>query len=233
MSFLNLPTKSVTTFSSMPELIEGHYYLLFISHYNQTESGYSLYLNAGTAIIFDSETPPLKASFTIEGGICLQDLISFNNTSSDNTSSWFWNFDDGTISESKNPAPHLFLSVTGSKIFNVTLIVENSIGCQDTALTQITKLQSCFTAVPNALTPNGDGLNDYLFPANVIDATDLEFRIFNRFGQLMFESRDTTHKWDGRVNRQMQPAGTYIWTLGYTDHSGRKMNQTGSIVLIR
>ena len=179
------------------------------------------------------ENHPLKASFTTEGGICPQDLVSFNNTSSGDLISWSWNFDDGSTSIDKNPAGHLFPNVYGGKIFNISLIVENTIGCYDTATAQITKLQSCAVGVPNAFTPNGDGLNDYLYPANALNVTNLEFRVYNRFGQVIFESHDGTKKWDGKLNGQVQPTGTYIWMLSYTDLSGRKINQTGSTVLIR
>lgn len=227
------PPDSITTFSSMPLLAEGHHYLLFISHYNQTESGYSLYFGGGTAIISDSGTKPLRASFTTNGGVCPQDLISFNNTSTGDPVSWYWNFGDGSISEDKNPDNHLFPHVNGVKIFNVSLIAENSNGCMDTATAQITKLQNCEVVVPNAFTPNGDGLNDYLYPLNALGLNDLEFRVFNRFGQLIFESRDAAKKWDGRLDGQMQPTGTYIWLLRYTDYSGRRVNETGSTLLIR
>jgi gliding motility-associated-like protein len=143
------------------------------------------------------------------------------------------NFDDGSTSEDKNPVSHLFPNVRGGKIFNVSLTVENSIGCYDTVTTQIAKLQSCAVGVPNAFTPNNDGLNDFLYPLNTSDVTHLEFRVFNRFGQMIFESRDGTKKWDGRLNGQLQPSGTYIWMLSYNDNSGRKINETGSTLLIR
>lgn len=183
--------------------------------------------------IITRELHPLKASFTMEGGGCPQDLILFNNTSNGDLISWFWNFDDGSISEDKNPPGHLFPNVQGGKIFNISLIVENSIGCYDTASAQIAKLQSCTVGVPNAFTPNGDGLNDYLYPANTFNVTNLDFRVFNRFGQMIFQSREGTRKWDGRLNGQFQPAGTYVWMLSYTDSSGRKINETGSTLLIR
>jgi gliding motility-associated-like protein len=307
----SFPADSVNTFSSMPELIAGHHYLLFISHYNRTQSGYSMHFGGGTAIIKDtvsamfssitdpgclsdtiqisypyknqvnqwqwlivgteytsseqepsfiqtgtgsmslqhivtndacSDTAtqliawkdhPLKASFTTDGGNCPQDPVSFNNTSSGDLVSWFWNFDDGNTSEDKNPSVHLFPDVHGGKIFNVSLIVENSIGCFDTATVQIAKLQSCTVGIPNAFTPNGDGLNDYLYPLNTRKFTNIEFRVYNRSGQIMFESRDASGKWDGRLNNQMQPAGTYVWTLSYMDASGEKINTAGTTILIR
>ncbi len=87
----------------------------------------------------------------------------------------------------------------------------------------ILKKQSCAIAVPNAFTPNGDGINDFLYPLNAFSTTDLEFQVFNRFGQMVFETRDWTRKWDGTVGGAAQAVGTYVWILRYTDaFQGRK-----------
>jgi gliding motility-associated-like protein len=179
------------------------------------------------------ENDTIKAKFQVSGDVCPQDLVSFTNTSIGNLVSWSWNFDDGSFSTDQSPPDHLFPNIHGGKTFTVSLIVENNIGCYDTAMAQITKLQSCAVGVPNAFTPNGDGINDYLYPANTFNVTNLEFQVFNRYGQVVFETRDGTKKWDGRMNGQMQPTGTYVWMLGYTDESGRKISQTGSTILIR
>jgi gliding motility-associated-like protein len=70
---------------------------------------------------------------------------------------------------------------------------------------------------PSAFSPNGDGNNDYLYPLDAYKATGLVFRIYNRNGRVVFETRDWTKKWDGRVNGSPEPAGVYVWTLEYTD----------------
>jgi gliding motility-associated-like protein len=106
-------------------------------------------------------------------------------------------------------------------------------GCQDTASEQIFKFQTCNISVPNAFTPNGDGKNDFLYPLNAYAATDLRFQVFNRYGQLVFETRDWTKKWDGRMNGQLMASGTYVWMLSYTDGSGKKLSQRGTTILIR
>ena len=77
-------------------------------------------------------------------------------------------------------------------------------------------------------------MNDYLYPLNAYKADHLEFRVFNRYGQLVFETRDWLQKWDGTINGTPQPAGTYVWTLRYTDRdSGRNFFQKGTSILIR
>jgi gliding motility-associated-like protein len=88
--------------------------------------------------------------------------------------------------------------------------------------------------VATAFTPNGDGLNDFLYPINAYKAINLQFRVFNRFGQLIFESRDFTKRWDGTVQGQKQQAGTYVWTLDYVDKdTGKSISTKGFSVLIR
>jgi gliding motility-associated-like protein len=132
------------------------------------------------------------------------------------------------------PPSHLYPDTRAGETYTVSLIVQNNLGCFDTLSKQITKLQSCYIAVPNAFTPNGDGKDDYLYPLNAFNATNLEFRVYNRYGQLVFETRDWTNKWDGTINGKPQPPGTYVWTLRYTDSvSGKNFFMKGTSILIR
>ena len=101
--------------------------------------------------------------------------------------------------------------------YPVQLIVTDSAGCSDTAVKFIKTVTNCYIAVPSAFTPNNDGLNDYLYPLNAYKATNLLFKVYNRFGKLVFETKDWTKKWDGKINAIPQPQGTYVWILTYTD----------------
>jgi gliding motility-associated-like protein len=176
----------------------------------------------------------LEAVFQAPNEVCPKDVVSFSNGSIGDVISWNWNFGDGTSSSQQIPQPHLFPDTWAGKTYTVSLIVKNNMGCYDSATKLITKLQSCYIAVPNAFTPNGDGKNDYLYPLNAFTATNLEFRVFNRYGQLLFETHDWTRKWDGTINGSPQPAGTYVWTLRYTDgSSGKNFFSRGTSILIR
>ncbi len=176
----------------------------------------------------------IKSSFLAPNQICPKDAVSLNNTSLGHLVSWSWSFGDGQSSSDQNPPAHLFPSTTGGKTYTVNLIVRDSLGCADSSSAQIVKLQSCYITVPNAFTPNGDGKNDYLYPLNGFLTSDLEFKVFNRFGQLVFETRDWSKKWDGTIGGSPQPTGTYVWTLQYTDGpSGTKFSLRGTSVLIR
>ena len=88
--------------------------------------------------------------------------------------------------------------------------------------------------MPSAFTPNGDGINDYLYPLNAYKAAGLEFRVYNRYGQLVFQTTDWTRRWDGTVGGARAPVGTYVWTLRYTNtETGAKVVQKGTSMLIR
>ncbi|HTQ28569.1 MAG TPA: PKD domain-containing protein, partial [Puia sp.] len=176
----------------------------------------------------------LHAAFQAPDVVCPKDQVSFTDSSTGNIINWNWDFGDGSNSSQTSPLPHLFPNTSTEKNYTVTLVVENNIGCYDTAVKVITKLQSCYITVPNAFTPNGDGKNDYLYPLNAYKAVDLLFRVYNRYGQLVFETRDWTKKWDGTINGVPQDTGVFVWMLQYTDgDSGKRFFQKGTTVLIR
>ena len=69
---------------------------------------------------------------------------------------------------------------------------------------------------------------------NAIHAMQLEFRVYNRMGQVIFFGRDWTQKWDGRVNGLAQATGVYAWTLSYIDRdSKQRVFKKGTSLLIR
>jgi len=176
----------------------------------------------------------LQADFQGPDEVCPKDLFAITNNSVGHVVSWSWNFGDGVISDLPSPPPHLFPDTWAGKTYSISLVIQNDLGCADTLKKQVTKLQSCFITVPNAFTPNGDGKNDYLYPLNAFSATNLQFMVYNRFGQLLFESHDFSQKWDGTIHGKPQPAGAYIWTLRYTDGaSGKIFSLKGSSVLVR
>lgn len=176
----------------------------------------------------------VKASFAVADTLCPTDTLHFTDKSTANTIAWQWNFGNGVTSTLQFPAAQTY-PLTGRKTnYMAKLVATNSFNCSDTAYKTFTVLASCYIAVPSAFTPNGDGLNDYLYPLNAFKADNLVFRVFNRYGQIIYETKDWTKKWDGRINGLPQASGTYVWTLDYTDHdNGQKVALKGTTVLIR
>jgi gliding motility-associated-like protein len=87
--------------------------------------------------------------------------------------------------------------------------------------------------VPSAFTPNGDGKNDVIRPVTV-GITQLEyFRIYNRWGQLLYSTGEVGQGWDGTLNGTRQPSGTYVYMARGTDYRGNAVSRKGTVVLIR
>ena len=176
----------------------------------------------------------IKAAFEAPNITCPQDAILVKNNSIGSTiDSWNWDFGDGSGSTVQNPPSHLYPKTGIQTDYAVQLVIGNGM-CYDTAVQQVEVLKSCYVAVPSAFTPNGDGMNDYLYPLNAYNAEGLDFKVFNRYGQLVFESHEWTQKWDGKVGGHPEPAGAYVWMLQYTDKdTGKKVFQKGTSILIR
>ncbi len=86
--------------------------------------------------------------------------------------------------------------------------------------------------VPNAFSPNGDSKNDILFVYGNIIKT-LDFKIFNQWGEMIFQTNDQTRGWDGSVSGTQQPVGVYVYVLKATLTDGTEVNKKGAINLVR
>jgi gliding motility-associated-like protein len=177
----------------------------------------------------------INAAFESTPVVCPGDPAVFADKSTgDLNNGWLWDFGNGIISTLQTPPTQYYASSSSMHDVPVKLIVTNSIGCKDTVTNSITVASNCFIAIPKAFSPNGDGLNDYLYPTNAYKAKSLVFRVYNRSGQLVFETRDWTNKWDGTYKGNPQDPGTYVWMLNYTNiDTGKAIAQKGTTVLIR
>ncbi len=176
----------------------------------------------------------LKALFDVSNTICPEDSAVFHNNSIGNITSYTWDMGDGTASSLEFPEPKFYTLNGIEKIYPVRLIVKNDLNCYDTAVNPIKVLKSCYIAVPTAFTPDGDGLNDFLYPLNAFQAGNLDFKVYNRIGQLLFHSTDWRDKWDGKFKGEPQNSGIYVWMLSFTNlANGRQIFQKGSTILVR
>lgn len=176
----------------------------------------------------------VKAIISGSNFICRpSDSALFKDMSQGQIMTWNWDFGNGMKSTLQNPPIQNYFIENNATNYIVHLIVADSSGCADTTSHAMKVENNCYIAVPTAFTPNGDGLNDYLYPLNAYKATDLIFRVFNRYGQLVFETTDWTKKWDGNRDGNPMPAEVYVWMLSYTDQRGKKISLKGSTLLIR
>lgn len=152
---------------------------------------------------------------------------------SDNTLFYNWYFGDDRF-PSMAPSPAHHFADTGRHA--VTLVVEDRYGCQDsvTHLVDVAPFASYF--MPNAFTPNQDGLNDTFKGVGLADAImDFRLQVFNRWGQLVFESADPAHGWNGRLHNTGKdlPNGVYPYRLRYRMPRKPLTTQSGEVVLVR
>lgn len=186
--------------------------------------------SSSTSILLDNV---LKADFTMNEDNCPLEPVVFTASSVGKIIQHSWDFGDGGLASGTNPT-HVFARPPRETTYNVRYTVTDSFGCSKTVQKPITIYISCTIAVPNAFTPNGDRKNDFLYPLNAIKADNLEFMVFNRWGQMVFRTTSWKQGWDGRFNGQLQPSGTYVWLLKYVNRdTGRQVQMKGYSVLIR
>lgn len=117
-------------------------------------------------------------------------------------------------------------------------VVESQIGnCVSSDSIQIDfAICNCMVEVPNAFTPDGDGRNDDWRPIHFCPFEEYELRVWNRWGQLIFETDQAEDRWDGTFKGKPQEMGNYVWVLSYKwNELGtlRNENLQGTILLIR
>ncbi len=153
--------------------------------------------------------------------------VSFTNTSF-NAQRYFWEFGDGDTSVAVNPS-HQYRK---TQDFNVCLMAFNQYGCSDTTCQFVSALVSPLIAVPSAFSPNGDGVNDRVYVRG-FGIAKMMFRIYNRWGQLVFQSANEYDGWDGKYKGVLQPMDAYAYTLEVEFTDGTKATKKGDITLLR
>ena len=115
--------------------------------------------------------------------------------------------------------------------YTITLISVGGCKTVDSLLVEI--VQQARIEVPNAFTPNADGLNDFLRPVSMGIAEIRHFRIFNRYGEVVYESRGEKPGWDGKYKGQALPTQTLVWMVEGVGLDGSVISKKGTTVLIR
>lgn len=177
--------------------------------------------------------PSPEAAFEYAPGAVssLNPEVRFTDLSS-GAAAWFWQFD--RVGTSKVPNPVFVFPDTGLQA--VVLTVTHASGCQDTALALIDVVPEVRYHMPNAFTPNGDGRNDFFIGAGLVDGMkEFQLHILNRWGEIIFESRDPLAGWDGSYpgSGQIAPPGVYVWKLSFQDSRGNRFDGQGFVTLIQ
>ena len=180
-------------------------------------------VNPGTCNGADTVTADLIASPapTADFSSVPQGLTVSFSDESESAVAWLWEFGDGTTSEERHP-DHTY-AVAGT--YEVCLTVDNG-PCTD-RVCRLVELEGT-VVFPNAFSPGGDGLNDVFRPIVQIAPAAFHFQVFNRWGDVVFETTDPQQGWDGTFRGIDQEVGTYVYRATIDD---RRL--AGSVHLIR
>jgi gliding motility-associated-like protein len=183
-------------------------------------------------LICVTSTP--TASFTPDptsiGGLLSE--VHFNNSSTD-AQYYQWEFGDGDTSNLSNPS-HVY-DLKEDKYF-VTLIAGSGSGCTDTALTTIEVVEDLLFYIPNSFTPDNDNYNEKFLPVftSGYDPYNYTFLIFDRYGEILFESHNAKVGWDGTYGGKICQDGAYVWKITFkSSNSDEKIERMGHFSLLR
>lgn len=171
---------------------------------------------AGDQIIIQYEQTPIP-NLGQDTSICVGQAITFNGNY---PGDYLWS--TGEVSD--------VITVMNSGDYMVEVTNKCGIGF-DTVHVDVLACEQKI-AIPNAFSPNGDGINDKFIPYSD-HVYFYKFQIFNRWGQLIFETSKPMEAWDGNFNGKAAPQGVYSWRVEYKDYYNEKYVKYGMLVLLR
>ncbi len=176
-----------------------------------------------------------NAAFTFTPVACSNNLVNFEGTVQNppgTTPEWMWDFGDGVNSTSSNPSHNY----TAGGSYQVTLIAQipNSINCIDTLSAQtIDVITNPELYIPNTFTPNGDGHND-VFKVRGPYFAIYYFAVYNRWGELMYETTDPSQGWDGNYKGRPSDPGVFgYYVKAKCSETAEEIFKKGNVTLIR
>ncbi|MBN3520915.1 gliding motility-associated C-terminal domain-containing protein [Algoriphagus lutimaris] len=171
-----------------------------------------------------------KLEISSEPEVQVDEEIIFESEISEEFIAWEWHFGDGNKSSEKDPI-HIF-EKAGS--FEVTLTAFDIYGCSSIEKNTVqVNVPEEMIVIPNAFTPNGDGLNDVFIP-KMKAVSNFSMEVFNTWGERMFmTTNQESQGWDGTYKGQALPAGNYLYKITYTNTAGENQSRSGGITLIR
>jgi gliding motility-associated-like protein len=125
-----------------------------------------------------------------------------------------------------------FLDITATGVYR--LVVTDRNGCSGSDSVDVVFDNNCIIIqIPNAFTPDNNGKNDVFIPFMSAPLPDYHMQVYNRWGQLLFETRDTEKGWDGDYQSKDQTAGTYVYVITFKDFDGKYVKKSGTVILVR
>jgi gliding motility-associated-like protein len=204
--------------------------------YEQAGS-YNVTLVADNGSCFDTltqsvtvfELPQVNFSAMPVRAVKNEEAVVFTNETT-NATLWQWSFGDDNTSTEFQPT-HIYNEVG---FYTITLIAENDNGCADSLSKQnyIEVYDKPVIYIPNAFSPNGDNNND-LFEYQLSGMKQVFIRIFNRWGQLLFETDNPTEYWDGTFNGKPCSADVYVYHIKLVSNDNQQRTLKGSVTILK
>lgn len=180
-----------------------------------------------------TETPAI-AQFSFEEEQVNEEVqLHFVNESS-NADSYQWDFGDGTTSPEFSPS-HSYSTNTSAN-YTICLYASNLFDCNDEYCETIEVKEELLYFVPNSFTPDGDEFNQTFHPVftSGFDPFDYTLYIYNRWGELIFESNDAAFGWDGTYNGKRVQDGIYTWSIEFKLSSNdKRVEKHGHVNVIK
>lgn len=190
--------------------------------------------NPATVVVY----PTPIASFSLNQTVFeipIETMVGTNQ--SVDATEYYWSFGDGNSSYDVDIS-YLYTTIGD---YQVTLVAANEFGCSDTAYQEV--ITNSTLVFPNAFTPNTDGpsggiydvmsLNNDIFFPYTSGVTEFQILIFNRWGELIFESNDINIGWDGYYNGELCQQGVYAFKAFAILNNGERYQQIGNVTLLR
>jgi large repetitive protein len=177
--------------------------------------------------------PVAEFTFGPQPTTVMNPTISFTDNSTGTISAWQWSFGDVSSSSSILQDPEFTYPDSG--LYEVILTVTTTNGCTDD-VTHYVEIRGDFAFyIPAAFTPNGDELNDTFGPKGIgIDVNNYEFLVFDRWGNMLFNTKDLQKGWDGRVNGgDIVQQDVYVWKIVLKDKYDITHQYIGHVTIVR
>ena len=145
-----------------------------------------------------------------------------------------WYFDDGETSDEVNPTKLFDYTSIGEH--EIVLVVTSGDMCKDTSSLVIEMKEKLLYYIPNTFTPNKDEFNNVFLPVFTagFDPYDFAMLIFNRWGELIFETHNSEVGWDGYYNGNLMSDGVYVYKIEFIEKENNKSHiETGQLMLIK
>ncbi|PKR80654.1 hypothetical protein CW751_07745, partial [Brumimicrobium salinarum] len=180
------------------------------------------------------------ADFTVEPGQLsnMNDEATFVNGSI-GAETYDWSFGDGETSTENNPIHTYSVEEDGEDAYEIQLIAYSELGCPDTAYVKLPFIEDLIYYVPNTFTPDGNKYNETFKPvfSSGFDPQDYNLKIFNRWGELIFESQNAAYGWDGTYgvdNNTIVKDGVYVWKIEFKKkYNDERIELVGHVNLLK